>query len=56
MAPRRTHTHNYTPYKRINRILIKKCACGGTVTEMIVDFTKARAQEFDDLIEQLKER
>lgn len=55
MAPRKTHIHDYIPTRRINKILICRCRCSATQTNLIANFSSDRAKEIDNLIAKLKE-
>lgn len=49
------HTHNFIPYKRMNRLVLSKCKCGNTKTDMIKNFTKERADQMDAYIAKISE-
>jgi hypothetical protein len=56
MATRRNHNHIYEMYRRVNRIVLSKCKCGSTKTDMIPNFTQEAAKKIDRLLEQKKEK
>lgn len=47
---RRSHKHEFVPERRVNRIVISRCQCGVTKTDMIKNFSKEMAQQIDEIL------
>lgn len=53
--PRAPHQHSFEPFKRIKRLLVKKCSCGATKSHLISQFNEEKAKYWDDLIKNYKQ-
>lgn len=47
------HTHYYIPYKRVKKLVLSKCKCGVSKTEVIAHYTDAAGKDMDRLIKEL---
>lgn len=48
-----THTHHYIPYRRVKKLVLSKCKCGVSKTEVIAHYTEEAGKEMDHLIREL---
>jgi hypothetical protein len=49
------HQHKFIPHKRLNRIVLSRCGCGSSKTDLIRDFSPEQVETIDAYIKLLAE-